>query len=196
MFGGWQSVIYAHADYGLLGPDMFFSHVNQPYESDAVLLGQHGGSVSSSPVIELQMGHGLPIAFDTGLYPHASLGVDCHSNQAADVLQQMRFALQTERGIRNQRFLDQKKNPQKLTATVDGALNLGTILGARAVGMEDKIGSLTVDRKADVVVFDMQSPATMCAAQQDAVAAIVIRVCGILTHLSWTASCGSRTADC
>lgn len=153
---------------------MLFSHANQPHDTDAALLKKHGGSVSSTPVIELQMGHGLPIAFDEGLYPHASLGVDCHSNQAADMLQQMRFALQVERGIRNQRFLDVKKNPKKLIATVEGAFNLGTILGARAVGMEDHIGSLTVGKKADVVIFDMQSPAMVCAAQQDPVAAIVM----------------------
>ncbi len=174
VFGGSQSAISTYADYDLLEPDMLFSHVNQPHDTDPTLLKKHAGSVSSASVIELQMGHGLPIAFDKGLYPHASLSVDCHSNQAADMLQQMRFALQIERGIRNQRFLNAKKNPKKITATVEGAFNLGTILGARAVGMEDHIGSLTVGKKAEVVIFDMQSPAMVCAAQQDSVAAVVM----------------------
>lgn len=130
--------------------------------------------MSSTPVIEMQMAHGLPSCFEESLYSRASLGIDCHSNNCADMMTQMRFGLQTARGVYNQKFIEQKKNPHKVNATVVEAFNLGTILGARAVRLEDQIGSLDVGKLADIVVFDMKSPAMVCAAQHDPVAAIVM----------------------
>lgn len=58
--------------------------------------------------------------------------------------------------------------------TVEEAFNLGTIQGARAVHMEDRIGSIAVGKIADLVIFDATSVAMVCAAQHDPVAAIVL----------------------
>ena len=86
----------------------------------------------------------------------------------------MRLALQSERARYNQAFLDQGKNPRVPNVSAEQAYNLGTILGARAVGMEKEIGSLAVGKLADVVIFDATSPSMICAAEQDPVAAIVL----------------------
>jgi len=86
----------------------------------------------------------------------------------------MRIALQSSRGLHNAPFIAAGKIPAKLNATVEQAFNLGTIHGARAVGMEAQIGSLAVGKLADVVVFDALSPGMVCGAQQDPVAAIVL----------------------
>jgi len=38
------------------------------------------------------------------------------------------------------------------------ALEIATLGGARAVGMEDRIGSIEVGKKADIVLFDTDHP--------------------------------------
>ncbi|MCJ1231397.1 hypothetical protein MMC12_008074 [Toensbergia leucococca] len=168
---GFNSAISKLASYNLLGPDIIFSHSNNGANSS--LLRTHGGSISSTPDTELQMGLGLPVCFHPELYLHSSLGIDCHSNNSADILTQMRLALQTARGLYHKRFTDQKKAARKINATVQDAFNLGTVLGARAVGMEDQIGSLAVGKLADILVIDATSPAMVCAVEQDPVAALV-----------------------
>lgn len=120
------------------------------------------------------MNFGFPACFRQDAYSHASLGIDCHSCGSADIITQMRLALQSERARYNQAFLDQGKNPRVPNVSAEQAYNLGTILGARAVGMEKEIGSLAVGKLADVVVFDATSPSMICAAEQDPVAAIVL----------------------
>ena len=90
----------------------------------------------------------------------------------------MRLALQSHRGTVNEKLLSEGKNPARIAnATVEKAFNLGTILGAKAVGMEQEIGSLEVGKKADVLVWDMLSPGMVCAVEHDPVAAIVMHSC-------------------
>lgn len=57
---------------------------------------------------------------------------------------------------------------------MEEAFNLGTIQGARAIGMSSKIGSIAEGKIADLVILDATSPALVCAAQHDPVAAIVL----------------------
>ncbi|MCU4742156.1 amidohydrolase family protein [Natronoglomus mannanivorans] len=40
------------------------------------------------------------------------------------------------------------------------ALRVGTIEGARALGIDDRVGSLEVGKRADLVVFDLEHPST------------------------------------
>ncbi|KAJ8087288.1 hypothetical protein PM082_006118 [Marasmius tenuissimus] len=53
------------------------------------------------------------------------------------------------------------------------AFNLGTIKGARAIGMEENVGSVGAGKLADLVVFDADSPGMICAAQSDRIAAVL-----------------------
>lgn len=86
----------------------------------------------------------------------------------------MRLLLQSSRALHNQKFIDAKKVPKTVNKTVEEAFNLGTINGARAIGMQDKIGSLAVGKLADILVFDALTPSMVCVAQHDPVAAIVL----------------------
>jgi cytosine/adenosine deaminase-related metal-dependent hydrolase len=52
--------------------------------------------------------------------------------------------------------------------------NLGTIQGARALKMQDQIGSIAEGKRAGLVVFNGLSPAMIGAAQHDPLAAIVM----------------------
>jgi cytosine/adenosine deaminase-related metal-dependent hydrolase len=86
----------------------------------------------------------------------------------------MRAALVHSRGAYNNKFTGAGKLAAQINHTVQEAYALGTIQGAKAVGMENEIGSLAVGKKADIVVFDALSPSMICGAQYDPVTAIVM----------------------
>lgn len=88
-------------------------------------------------------------------------------------MSQMRMGLQLARHSRNQKILDDDKFPLTNIGDSAQAFNMGTIAGARAVGMESQIGSIEVGKLADIVIFDGTSPTMVCAAQHDPVTAIV-----------------------
>lgn len=103
------------------------------------------------------------------------VGVDCHSNQSVSIVSELRLLLQHSRGVYNQTFVDKGKVPRKVNHTVEEAFNLGTIGGARAAGLSDKVGSLKVGKLADILVWDASSPAMVCAAQHDPVQAVILQ---------------------
>lgn len=171
---GQHSTIGLLNSYGLLSPDILLSHATGATPADAMALASANAHISSTPDTELQMALGEPVCFRSDLQAMSSLGIDCHSNNSGDILSAMRLALQSARGIRNQKFIDVGKSPKSIHPRVEEAFNLGTIQGARAVGMENEIGSLAVGKLADIVIFDACSPAMVCAAEENPVAAIVL----------------------
>lgn len=120
------------------------------------------------------MGLGYPVCFREDTTSISSLGIDCHSNNGPSIVNQMRLGLQAERGIRNDAIIKAGKAPKHLTLSVQDVFRLGTIGGARAVGLQDQIGSLEEGKLADIVIFDGLSPGMICAAEEDPVAAIVL----------------------
>ncbi|KAL3421764.1 hypothetical protein PVAG01_05920 [Phlyctema vagabunda] len=172
-FRSLQEVVNGH---GLLDSSILFSHATGCSVSDAALIKKTGSHVSSTPSTELQMGHGFPVALNTDLdfQDSCSIGVDCQSNNSASIATEMRLLLQSARGLSNESFSKAEKFPAKVYKTVEDVFNLGTIGGARAIGMEDKIGSLAVGKLADIIIFDGLSTGMICAAQKDPVAAVVL----------------------
>ncbi|KIV90485.1 hypothetical protein PV10_07787 [Exophiala mesophila] len=172
---GVPSSISKMKDCGVLD-SAILSHANMLSEADVGLIKQHNAHVSSTPSIELQMGMGVPACFDhdRDLQGSSSLGIDCHNATLASVPAEMRAALQTSRGLYNEKFLKHGKKPARVYKTVQEAYALGTIAGARAIGMENQVGSLAVGKLADIIVLDGLSPNMICGAQQDPVTAIVM----------------------
>jgi cytosine/adenosine deaminase-related metal-dependent hydrolase len=162
--------------YGLLDSSVIFSHASNSTAEDAALYHKHNCHVSTTPSTELQMSLGNPVAFrsDIDVQSQSSLGIDCNSNNSASIVSEMRLLLQSARGEYNTKFWKKGFFPKKVYKTVEEAFNLGTIQGARAIGMEDKIGSLAVGKLADIVVFNALSSSMVCGAQHDPVAAIVL----------------------
>ncbi|KAF5008656.1 hypothetical protein FDECE_5068 [Fusarium decemcellulare] len=162
---------------GLLDSNMLFSHANGLPAESITAIAEAGAHISSTPSAEMQMAAGFPVCLDDDL-PHAqrqsSLGIDCHSNQAASVVYEMRLALQASRAKRNQKIIDQGNAPRHASTTVEEAFNLGTIQGARAIGMGDKIGSIAEGKLADLIIFDANSLEMLCAAEENPVAAVVL----------------------
>lgn len=165
-------------DYRILDSSVLFSHAGGATATDAALFHKTNSHVSTTPSTELQMGIGdvilNPFRSDINIQSQCSLGVDCHSNNSASMVSEMRLLLQSARGAHNAKFLAKGVAAKKVYKTVEEAFNLGTISGARAINMEDQIGSLAVGKLADIVVFDALSSSMVCGAQQDPVAAIVL----------------------
>ncbi|KAJ5120125.1 hypothetical protein N7448_010794 [Penicillium atrosanguineum] len=169
-----QSLVDTLDSYNLLGPDILFSHATNLTETDIPKLTQAKSWISTTPDTELQMGHGNIVCFREGCTNMCALGIDCHSNNSGDMVSQMRLALQHERSCRNEQVISQGKIAVSLNLFVQDVFRLGTIQGARAIHMEDKLGSIEVGKFADLVIFDGNSPGMVCASEEDPVAAIVL----------------------
>lgn len=168
------SLVDTLEELGLLGSDVLLSHAGNLTSSDIEKLNEAKASISTTPDTELQMGHGDIVCFREGCFEIGSLGIDCHSNNSGDMVSQMRLALQHERGTRNEKLIAKGKALKSLNLFVQDVFSLGTIKGARAIHMEDKLGSIEVGKLADLVIFDGNSPGMICASEQDPVAAIVL----------------------
>jgi cytosine/adenosine deaminase-related metal-dependent hydrolase len=157
--------------YGLLKSDVIISHATQASSEDGYLMSSKDVWVSTTPESEGQMALGIPLTFREDI--KACLGVDCHFIGPSDLPAQMRLALQLARQDRNQKVLDDDKYPHVNVGSSLEVYNMGTIVGARAVKMENQIGSLAEGKKADVIIYNAMSPTMVCAAQHDPVTAIV-----------------------
>ncbi|KAJ5697091.1 hypothetical protein N7536_007503 [Penicillium majusculum] len=172
-FGNAPSAVQLLNNAGLLGPDILISHANFPKDGDAGLLATRGASVSSTPNTELQMGY-PPVALLPEFRPLASLGVDCHSWGSGFIPGQMRLLLQHARTERSHRLEKEGKWSRHVGPLVEEVFNLGTIGGARSMGMAGQIGQIKVGAKADLLIFDTKSPSMLAVAQEDPVSAIVL----------------------
>lgn len=174
-FGGRPYAVGILDRAGLLGPDVLLSHAPGLVEEDVARLRATGAFVSSTPNTEMQMGM-EPVAMWRSMLEGGvgSLGIDCHTWGTSYLPTQMNLILQQRRLLRAQEVGAEGKWVRHVEGTAEEAFNLGTIAGARAIGMEGEIGRLKEGYKADVVVFDGTSPGMLAAASQDPVAAVVL----------------------
>ena len=139
---------------GLLGPDHNMVHGNFLGDAELRLLVDRGVSVTVTPEVELQMSHGTPL---TGrlraLGARPSLGVDVVSNISGDMFTVMRMALQTQRALDNKAAAKANGGAGPAISPRE-ALEWATVEGARALGLEDRIGSLAPGKAADLILVD------------------------------------------
>ncbi|KAF4871774.1 5'-deoxyadenosine deaminase [Colletotrichum siamense] len=172
-FGNGPSVAQLLNNHGLLGPDILLSHANFPEDGDAELIANNDVWISATPNTELQMGW-PPLALRPEFEANSSLGVDCHTWGSSYMPSQMRLGLQYARTERQEELRKQGKWSRHVGPTAEQIFNLGTIGGARAIGMAGEVGQIKVGAKADLVVFDTTSTSMFPAAEVDPVAAIVL----------------------
>ncbi|MFC7251619.1 amidohydrolase family protein [Halomicroarcula sp. GCM10025324] len=142
------------ADDGLLGPDVNFVHANHLSEDMYDILAEEGVSLSTTPEVEMQMGHGLPATgkmFEAG--GRLVLGSDVVSDIGSDMFTPMRFALQTQRGLDNAEAIDRGEPLESLPMDCRDVLEAATIEGARALRLHEEVGSLTPGKRADVITI-------------------------------------------
>lgn len=138
---------------GHLGPHINVVHGNKLTDREIELLADAGASFTMTPEVEMQMGHGLPVTGRVrrhGLEP--SIGIDVESNIGSDMLQAARFALQVQRGLDNVAVNEAGEEVQQTSIPSRRALEWATIEGAKALGLDDKIGSLSPGKQADIIL--------------------------------------------
>lgn len=137
------------AELGVLGPHLLIAHCVWPTAHERRLLAETGTGVSHNPVANLMYASGLaPLAemIDAGV--RIGLGTDgASTNNGQNMWETMKMAI----------FL-QKSRFGAAWGSAELALELATIGGARAIGMDTEIGSIEVGKRADLIVIDLAQP--------------------------------------
>jgi 5-methylthioadenosine/S-adenosylhomocysteine deaminase len=148
---GWERL----AERDLLGTTTNIVHGNNLSDEQLRMMVSRGVTFSVAPETEMTQGHGHPITGrlrDAGGAP--SLGVDLESAIAGDMFTVARVALASQRALDNaQSRVDSGQLPAHSTISTSEALSWITIRGAEALGLQDRIGSLTPGKQADVVLI-------------------------------------------
>jgi 5-methylthioadenosine/S-adenosylhomocysteine deaminase len=144
---------------GLLGPNQTYVHCNSLADDELRMMADAGCTASCSPDIELQMGHGWPATgrlLEAGIRP--SLSIDVCSANGGHMFGTMRATIGTERGFDNERArAEGKPSVDEIQLTCRDVLEFATIEGARACGLDGKVGTLTPGKRADVIVIRADS---------------------------------------
>jgi cytosine/adenosine deaminase-related metal-dependent hydrolase len=149
---GWEKLIEA----GLVGASTNIVHGNDLPDDLLDRMVDLGVSFSVTPENEMIQGHGFPITgrlLKRAVRP--TIGIDLESVLGGDLFSAARVALSMQRALDN---TESRKNsgaiPATTTVPVREALRWITTEGARMLGREDQIGSLTPGKLADLVIID------------------------------------------
>src|SRR5262245_61856970 len=141
-------------DMGLLGPDTTYIHCNYLSDEEFRLIADTGGKVSIAPSVEMAMGHGTPPtgrALAHGLRP--SISIDVVTTVPGDMFTQMRFLWASARLVEHEAAFAAGNEEEPVLLSTRDVLEFATIEGARVCGLEDRTGSLTPGKRADVVTI-------------------------------------------
>jgi cytosine/adenosine deaminase-related metal-dependent hydrolase len=158
---------------GLLGPDTTYVHCTMLADAELDAIADAGGRASVSPEVEANMGHGPPAT--TRLRARGiptGLSVDVCTNVGGDLFGAMRATLALARGAAHEAALAAGEALDRVPLTVSEVLAMATVEGARAIGLDDRIGSLEPGKQADVLVLRADAP--NLAPLSDPVAATVV----------------------
>ena len=142
--------IAALAGAGLLGPDLQVVHANSATAAEIAQLAEAGCAVSLSPFSELLIGYGLP---QTAELLAAGIRVGLSVDTTALTGNADMFAImKLTQGLIN------ATAHQEFACTARQALALGTIEGARSLGLDEVTGSLTPGKRADIILVATGHP--------------------------------------
>jgi 5-methylthioadenosine/S-adenosylhomocysteine deaminase len=129
----------------LMGKDVQLVHALAVTPAELDMIKDSGASVSTSPGSELRIGYGYP-PISEWLAKGIPVGISIDTS-ALTGSSSMFGVLKLARDSENARA----ESEFKLTARK--ALELGTIEGARSMGIDDKVGSLTPGKRADLIAI-------------------------------------------
>jgi 5-methylthioadenosine/S-adenosylhomocysteine deaminase len=140
---------YLH-ELGLLGPDVLGAHCIWLSDDDILLLKETGTAVAHNPECNMKVADGIaPVTKMLDAEIVVSLGTDsCAVNDNMDMFEAMRVAA----------FLQKVHMMDAAAVSADQVLEMATIGGAKALGMDGQIGSLEVGKKADLILVDLTGP--------------------------------------
>ncbi len=138
---------------GLLGPDMVFAHGVHFEDAELQVLADTQTNISHCPASNMKLASGfakVPLMLKLGV--PVSLGCDGGpSNNTYDVVREMRLAALIHKPVSG--------DPRVMDAQT--VLEMAALGGARALGLDNRIGSLEPGKLADVVLVDMDQTGLM-----------------------------------
>jgi len=138
---------------GVLGANVVLAHSLGVDDSEIECLVRTGTKVAMCPVTAAKGGRGVP---EHGRMPEllakgvkVALGCDSPNNSNhLDIVRAMNMAAI--------QYKDARQDTRMIPA--EAALEMATIVGAQALGVDGEIGSIEPGKKADLVLFDTQRP--------------------------------------
>jgi 5-methylthioadenosine/S-adenosylhomocysteine deaminase len=139
----------------MVGPDNTFNHCGALPEKTWQIFVDTGANINVCPRSDAQyaLGEGvcaLQHAWDHGIKP--GLSVDNETSYSGDMFMEMRVAFYIQRAIAQNRKFSGDQNPPKPLMVRD-ILYCATMGGAHCAGLDDKVGSLTPGKEADLLVI-------------------------------------------
>lgn len=142
---------------GLLGPDNIFNHCTSLPDEGWKILHEAGVRVNVCPRSDAHYGiedgmFAIEAARRHGINP--GLSVDNETSYSTDMFMEMRvaFYLQRVMGMHQQHCCDSAHSLKTLPAAQ--LLKAATVDGAACAGLQDKIGSLTPGKQADLILIN------------------------------------------
>jgi 5-methylthioadenosine/S-adenosylhomocysteine deaminase len=131
---------------GFLGPDVLCAHCVWLNDNEIEIIKKNDVKISHNPCSNMKLASGIaPVSKLLENDICVSIGTDgASSNNNLDLIEE----LKTASLLQKVSTLD----PKVLTS--DEAIAIGTINGAKALGLEDEIGSIEVGKKADLILID------------------------------------------
>ncbi|BCL74808.1 N-ethylammeline chlorohydrolase [Jeongeupia sp. HS-3] len=140
---------------GLLDSPLIAAHMVHSTDAEIALLAQRGVHVAHNPASNLKLASGFARITDqlaAGI--NVGIGTDgAASNNKLDMFAELRLAALLAKG--------QSGTPTALPAWQ--ALEMATLNGARALGWDDRIGSLAPGKQADIIAVDLSALSTQPA---------------------------------
>jgi 5-methylthioadenosine/S-adenosylhomocysteine deaminase len=130
------------AELGLLGPSFLAAHGVHLLAQEIDLLKAYGCHIAHCPSSNLKLGSGIaPISNLVAKQVNVGLGTDsAASNNRLDMFAEMRMAALLAKGA--------SEDPTSLPA--HEVLKMATINAAKALGLDEKIGSIEIGKQADI----------------------------------------------
>ena len=135
----------------ILGPDVLAAHCIWTDNTDMKILADRQVGCVHNPSSNMMLASGVaPVVDQRAAGMRVGLGTDgpAGSNNDLNMMEEMDLAAKLQKTYR--------VDPRALGAK--GALEMATIEGARALHMENEIGSLEAGKKADFVVLSLNAP--------------------------------------
>nr|WP_207753525.1 amidohydrolase [Sporosalibacterium faouarense] len=135
-------------DIGLFELPTMAAHCVHVSDEDINILAQKGVSVLNNPSSNLKLGNGFaPVEKMTEQGINVALGTDgSSSNNNLNMFEEMNLAGLINKGV----------NLDSTSIPASTALKMGTINGAKALGLDSMIGTIEEGKKADIILVDMK----------------------------------------
>jgi len=132
---------------GLLGPHVVAAHCTVVDDEEVALLAEHGAGVAHCARSNAALGCGIaPLAELRASGVGVGIGTDSPASAPSfDFFDELRAAILVARA----------RGQAAGALTADEALELATLGGARALGLQDQLGSLTPGKRADLAVVSL-----------------------------------------